>query len=79
MQLALCIPEDLEGLGDYHMAIAIDVAEGGAVDSEACRSTLVDTLNEVAVAAADTADVAGYCGKQWGGWGTLSFGGAVFI
>jgi hypothetical protein len=56
------------------MAIVVDVAEGD-VDTEACRGTLVDTLNAVAAAASDAAGVPGFCGRQWADWETLSFAG----
>jgi hypothetical protein len=56
------------------MAIVVDVAEGG-VDTEACRGTLVDTLNAVAAAASDTAGVPGFCARQWADWEILTFAG----
>jgi hypothetical protein len=75
MQLPLCVPSDFEGFGEYHMAIVVDVAEGGGVDTEACRGTLVDTLNAVAAASSDAAGVPGFCGRQWADWETLTFAG----
>jgi hypothetical protein len=57
------------------MAIVVDVAENDDINSEACRNTLVDTLNAVAASAEDTAGIPGFCGSQWADWATLPFAG----